>query len=270
MLFTKYAKYSSRRFCPVCKKNGKSETEYTSHNTRDTHDNPICPILLDIVCNYCGKNGHIAAKCQSKPSRDNIFVQETFLPSIPSKSNNALQSAPNNDFPSLLKSAPNNDFPSLLKSAPNSDFPSLLKSAPNNESPSLLKSAPNNALQQDNDNDNFTHLSYSNKASIAKQDVIINKKPKLWSPTCEEIESRLRKIVLADEYQKESVHNFSCGGTVYLTREQLRDKLNSGCDYIDTDKVYVIDDYIDDYDDPYDCMNNNAADDDNNDYDDNN
>ena len=246
MLFTKYAKYSSRRFCPVCKKNGKSETEYTSHNTRDTHDNPICPILLDIVCNYCGKNGHIAAKCQSKPSRDNIFVQETFLPSIQSKSNNALQSSSNNDSPSLLKSPPNNDFPSLLKSA------------------------PNNALQQDNDNDNFTHLSYSNKASIAKQDVIINKKPKLWSPTCEEIESRLRKIVLADEYQKESVHNFSCGGTVYLSREQLRDKLNSGCDYIDTDKVYVIDDYIDDYDDPYDCMNNNADDYDNNDYDDNN
>ncbi len=95
----------------------------------------------------------------------------------------------------------------------------------------------------------------------------LTKKKKLWSPTREEIESRLRKIVLADEYQKESVHNFSCCGTIYLTREQLNDKLTSGSDYIDTDKVYVIDEYIDDYD----CINNNAAaDDDNNDNDDDN
>ena len=58
-----------KQFCPVCKKNGRSEAEYTSHNPREGNDEtsrPLCPILLDMKCNRCGNVGHIAAKCPSK------------------------------------------------------------------------------------------------------------------------------------------------------------------------------------------------------------
>ena len=219
MLFTKYAKYSSLRFCPVCRKNGKSEAEYTSHNTRDENDNPICPIILDTVCNYCGENGHIAAKCHLNAR----FVQVT-LPSPP---------------------PPPPPEPKLVED----NFPPLTSKKPNSAS---------------------TTLQYSNVAAIAKQDVKTNdtvKKTKHWSPTCEEIETRLRKIVLADEYRTEHANNIY-GRTIYLTLDQVREKINSGCNDIDLDKVYVIDEHDNDYDycEPYD----DEFDHDNDDNDDNN
>jgi len=60
---------SRKLFCPVCKKHGKSEAEYTSHNAREGNDEsspPLCPILLDMKCNRCGNFGHIAARCPDK------------------------------------------------------------------------------------------------------------------------------------------------------------------------------------------------------------
>jgi hypothetical protein len=56
-------------FCPICKKNGKSEAEYNSHFIRETSDENskiTCPILLNMECNHCGEKGHIVAKCPSK------------------------------------------------------------------------------------------------------------------------------------------------------------------------------------------------------------
>jgi hypothetical protein len=56
-------------FCPVCKKNGRPESEYNSHFIRETSDetSPItCPILLNMECNHCGEKGHIVAKCPHK------------------------------------------------------------------------------------------------------------------------------------------------------------------------------------------------------------
>ena len=58
-----------KQFCPICKKHGRSEAEYTSHNPREGNDDtsrPLCPILLDLRCNRCGGFGHIAAKCPDK------------------------------------------------------------------------------------------------------------------------------------------------------------------------------------------------------------
>ena len=60
---------SRKLFCAVCKKHGKSEAEYTSHNAREENDEtsrPLCPILCDMKCNRCGNVGHIAAKCPDK------------------------------------------------------------------------------------------------------------------------------------------------------------------------------------------------------------
>ena len=56
-------------FCPMCKKNGKSEAEYTSHFMRESRDEnsvPLCPILLAMKCNRCGAAGHIASRCPDK------------------------------------------------------------------------------------------------------------------------------------------------------------------------------------------------------------
>jgi hypothetical protein len=225
MLFTKYAKYSSRRFCPVCKKNGKSEAEYTSHNTRDENDNPICPILLDIVCNYCGENGHIASKC----SRNTRFVQQSYI-----------------TLPPIEPKIVQDNFPPIEPKILEDNFPPLTSKKPNSAS---------------------TTLQYSNVAAIAKQEVKNNdtvKKTKHWSPTCEEIETRLRKIVLADEYRTQHANNIY-GRTIYLTRDQVREKINSGCNDIDLDKVYVIDEHDNDYDycDPYDDAFDDDTDDNN-------
>lgn len=56
-------------FCPICKKNGRPESEYNSHFIRETSDenSPItCPLLLNMECNHCGEKGHIVAKCPYK------------------------------------------------------------------------------------------------------------------------------------------------------------------------------------------------------------
>jgi hypothetical protein len=60
---------TTRPFCPICKKNGRPESEYNSHFIRETSDenSPItCPILQSMECNHCGDKGHIAAKCPNK------------------------------------------------------------------------------------------------------------------------------------------------------------------------------------------------------------
>ena len=65
-----------KQFCPICKKHGRSEAEYTSHNPREGNDEtsrPLCPILLDLRCNRCGGVGHIAAKC---PDKRCVFCNE--------------------------------------------------------------------------------------------------------------------------------------------------------------------------------------------------
>ena len=64
---------SRKLFCAVCKKNGRPESEYTSHNAREGNDEtgrPLCPILINMVCNRCGNAGHIAARC---PDRSCVF-----------------------------------------------------------------------------------------------------------------------------------------------------------------------------------------------------
>jgi hypothetical protein len=124
------------------------------------------------------------------------------------------------------------------------------------------------ALTTKKTNSAKTTLQYSNVAAIAKQEVKLPetiKKAKHWSPTCEEIETRLRKIVLADEYRTQHANNIY-GRTVYLTRDQVREKMNSGCNDIDLDKVYVIDEHDNDYDyvDPYECCDDPHDDDDDN------
>jgi hypothetical protein len=84
MNFNKYSKYnnntnynkSPKPFCPVCKKNGRPESEYNSHFIRETSEenSPItCPILLNMECNHCGEKGHLVARC---PRKKCVFCNE--------------------------------------------------------------------------------------------------------------------------------------------------------------------------------------------------
>ena len=53
-------------FCSVCKKAGKTESEYTSHFVRDRpgpNGRVVCPTLLSTECRYCHELGHTKTHC---------------------------------------------------------------------------------------------------------------------------------------------------------------------------------------------------------------
>ena len=53
-------------FCSVCKKAGKTESEYTSHFVRDRpgpNGRVVCPTLLSTECRYCHDLGHTKTHC---------------------------------------------------------------------------------------------------------------------------------------------------------------------------------------------------------------
>ncbi len=55
-----------KKFCKVCQDAGKLESEYTSHNVRETKDpnsRILCPTLLALECRNCFKKGHTVKYC---------------------------------------------------------------------------------------------------------------------------------------------------------------------------------------------------------------
>jgi len=55
-----------KKFCKVCQDSGKTESEYTSHNVRETKDpnsRLLCPTLLALECRNCFKKGHTVKYC---------------------------------------------------------------------------------------------------------------------------------------------------------------------------------------------------------------
>ena len=56
-------------FCKVCYDAKRPASEYESHYVRET-PNPnskvVCPIILNTVCNNCGKKGHVKSSCNVK------------------------------------------------------------------------------------------------------------------------------------------------------------------------------------------------------------
>jgi len=54
------------KFCKVCQDAGKSESEYTSHNVRESKDpksKTLCPTLLSQECRHCFRKGHTVKYC---------------------------------------------------------------------------------------------------------------------------------------------------------------------------------------------------------------
>lgn len=74
-----------KKFCKVCQDAGKPESEYTSHNVRESKDpksKTLCPTLLTQECRHCFRKGHTVKYClilkkqQSLPTY-NVGVTET-------------------------------------------------------------------------------------------------------------------------------------------------------------------------------------------------
>jgi hypothetical protein len=55
-----------KKFCKVCQDAGKLESEYTSHNVRESKDpksKTLCPTLLAQECRHCFRKGHTVKYC---------------------------------------------------------------------------------------------------------------------------------------------------------------------------------------------------------------
>ena len=50
-------------YCKVCFDNSKSIKEYTSHNVRNEVGKVCCPLLMAVICAYCGIKGHGPKYC---------------------------------------------------------------------------------------------------------------------------------------------------------------------------------------------------------------
>lgn len=59
-------KIGGGKFCKVCKDQGRSIAEYTSHYVRESRDpnsKVVCPLLIAAVCRYCKDGGHTVKHC---------------------------------------------------------------------------------------------------------------------------------------------------------------------------------------------------------------
>ena len=55
-----------KKFCKVCQDAGKPESEFTSHNVRESKDpksKTLCPTLLAQECRHCSRKGHTVKYC---------------------------------------------------------------------------------------------------------------------------------------------------------------------------------------------------------------
>ena len=58
---------SIKTHCKVCQDAGKTESEYSSHFTRESRDpnsRVVCPTLLALNCKYCFKKGNTVKYCK--------------------------------------------------------------------------------------------------------------------------------------------------------------------------------------------------------------
>ena len=69
---------NKKMFCKVCYDAGKPEWEYTSHYVKDQpgpNGKVVCPVILNVECNYCHEKGHTPSHCPKLKER-NAFRQQ--------------------------------------------------------------------------------------------------------------------------------------------------------------------------------------------------
>lgn len=60
-------------FCSLCKNNKEGREVYLSHDLKGPNGEITCPILLECVCRYCGKQGHTIAYCPENQSGTSVL-----------------------------------------------------------------------------------------------------------------------------------------------------------------------------------------------------
>lgn len=69
---------NNKMFCKVCYDAGKPEWEYTSHYVKDQpgpNGKVVCPVLLNVECNYCHVKGHTPTHCPKLKERNEFRHQ---------------------------------------------------------------------------------------------------------------------------------------------------------------------------------------------------
>jgi len=64
-----------KKFCGVCQKAGRSESEYTSHYTKSVPGPQgvvICPTILNNECSYCYGRGHFKSACPELAAKEKM------------------------------------------------------------------------------------------------------------------------------------------------------------------------------------------------------
>jgi hypothetical protein len=227
----------NKKFCPVCKKNGKSEAEYNSHNTRDEQDNILCPILLDVVCNYCKETGHIAIKCPNKRCSQcsDYGHTNTNCPNVNAfRSRSQVAAATAAALAPVVTAFDFADSPSLLKNS----LPLIKKEVtPVKETaPSLLKTNPKIPSLE-------LPLAYSKMAAteVKKKQIEVRRQAR-FSLSEEEIEKRLRNIYLEQVSKENTIIYNRYGGNGRMTKQELNTLLERGEKNLDFTKIEVISD----------------------------
>lgn len=75
-------------YCNTCKIAGKSQNEYTSHNTKTKNAKTgkvevTCPVVLAAVCTYCNGSGHWKKYCKILEKDEKITKKLTNMASTP-------------------------------------------------------------------------------------------------------------------------------------------------------------------------------------------
>lgn len=74
---------NQKMFCKVCYDAGKPEWEYTSHYVKDQpgpNGKVVCPVILNIECNYCHEKGHTPSHCPKLKERNMMQSQHYHQP----------------------------------------------------------------------------------------------------------------------------------------------------------------------------------------------
>ncbi|XP_055546440.1 uncharacterized protein LOC129730874 [Wyeomyia smithii] len=61
------------KYCSFCKSNKEIRDVYLSHNLKSPDGDVTCPILLECVCQCCGKRGHTIAYCPENKTGTSIL-----------------------------------------------------------------------------------------------------------------------------------------------------------------------------------------------------
>ena len=255
-------------FCPVCKKNGRSEEEYMSHNIRDNQNNLLCPILLNMICNGCGMNGHLRANC---PNR--TFFRPTGVQAAPPQ----LPSLTSEDaFPSMCKLATGKLATGKLATGKPTTGNTVTASPSIIETISFppIKDASSCELSsKDASSNNISYSKIATKTPTTQLPTKPTVNPKYsgyvtisrsdWKKQSQIDDSYMRNIELQRESQIEPNYfmNNIYGGTMLLTKKQFEKYHND----IDTSRVEIIDDNNSDDDD---CGYVDVVDDDDDEYED--